>query len=275
MLRGATNPNVRFHSKALPFIQTQIGNINAFFLRNDSDTMQHLDAELEVKGPPEFWDPWTSQTATIGGSRRQGGWILVEFDLKPFSSALIVFDSDGATTPASAVSAPRRLKHTEEIGAGGWKLTATGMVSSGKTTTIHRDLPILIDWSLDSELRGFSGRGTYSTTFTISTADVGKRLTLDLGNVRDVAEVKLNGKLAATLLLRPYQTDIGEFVQPGQNLLEISVTNALFNSMVLREPRSFHAGNTENASGLMSSSLMSSGLMSSGLIGPVQIKVMD
>ena len=239
MLRGATNPNVRFHSKALPFIQKQIGNISAFFLRNDSDTMQHLDAEFEVKGTPELWDPWTGQTATIDSCRRHGNSSLVEFDLEPFSSALIVFDPDGTTTPASAGPTPRRLKHTEEIGAGGW--------------------------SLDSELRGFSGRGICSTKFTMSTADVGKRLTLDLGNVRDVAEVEVNGKLAATLLLRPYQTNITEFVQPGQSLLEISVTNALFNGLVLREPRPFHAGNTENPSGLMSS----------GLIGPVQIKVMD
>lgn len=265
MLRGAANPNVRFHSKALPFIQKQIGNINAFFLRNDSDTMQHLDAEFEVKGTPELWDPWTGRTATIDSCRREGNWILIEFDLQPFSSALIVFDPDGASTCATAVPAPRRLKRTEEIGAGGWKLTATGLVSSGKTATIRRDLPILIDWSLDSELRGFSGRGIYSTEFTVSAPDTGGRLILDLGNVKDVAEVNVNGKLAATLLLRPYQTDIAEFVQPGQNLLEISVTNALFNSMALREPRPFHAGSTENPSGLMSS----------GLIGPVQINVMD
>jgi hypothetical protein len=157
------------------------------------------------------------------------------------------------------------LKRTEEIGAGGWKLTATGLVPSGKTGVIRRDLPRLIDWSLDSELRGLSGRGVYSTTFTVSAADAGKQLILDLGNVKNVAEIAVNGKPAATLLLRPYQTDITGFVQPGENVLEIAVTNALFNSMVLREPRPFRAGPTENPSGLMAS----------GLIGPVQIKVMD
>jgi hypothetical protein len=59
----------------------------------------------------------------------------------------------------------------------------------------------------------FSGRGIYSTKFTVSAAAVGRRLILDLGNVKDVAEVKVNVKLAATLLLRPYQTDITEFNQ--------------------------------------------------------------
>jgi hypothetical protein len=139
------------------------------------------------------------------------------------------------------------------------------MVASGKTAVIARDLPMLIDWSLDSELRGFSGRGVYSTRFAVPAADRGSHFILDLGNVRDVAEVKVNGKAVATLLLRPYRTDITDFVQPGENHLEVSVTNALFNNMVLREPRLFRAGQTENPNGLMSA----------GLIGPVQMKVMD
>jgi hypothetical protein len=260
MLRRAANPNVRFHSKALPFIQKRIGRINAFFLRNESDTMQHLNAECEAEGKPELWDPWTGQTASIASYRRKGNWVEIDLDLQPLSSALIVFDPDG-TAPSSVVgSAARSLKRTEEIGAGGWKLTATGLGPSGETAAIRRDLPTLIDWSLSSELRGLSGRGIYTTTLTISAADAGSRLILDLGNVKDVAEVTVNGRPAATLLLRPYQTDITDFVQPGKNLLEISVTNALFNSMVLREPRPFRAGSTENPSGLMSS----------GLLGPVR-----
>jgi len=122
----------------------------------------------------------------------------------------------------------------------------------------------LVDWSLDSELRGMSGRGTYTTSFMVSATDAGSRFVLDLGNVKDVAEVTLNGRHAATLLLRPYQVDITDFVHSGENLLEVAVTNCLFNSMALREPRSFRVGPADNLSGLMSA----------GLIGPVQIKLM-
>lgn len=136
---------------------------------------------------------------------------------------------------------------------------------SGGPATIQRDLPALIDWSLDDDLRGFSGRGVYTTTFAAPASDRGQRFVLDLGTVRDVAEVVVNGKPAATLLLRPYEADITDLVHEGENLLEVTVTNALFNCMVLREPRTFLAGPTENPSGLMSS----------GLIGPVQVRVMD
>ena len=265
MLRRAALPNVKFHTEALPFIQKRIGSMNAFFLRNDSDAMQRVNAEFEAEGKPELWDPWTGKTATILSHRRKGNWVEADLDLQPLSSALIVFDAAGSAPPAIATPTARILKRTEEIGTGGWKLTATGLVPSGGTAVIRRDLPMLIDWSLDSELRGLSGRGVYSTTFTVSGADAGRRLILDLGNVKDVAEVTINGKPAATLLLRPYQADITDFIQRGENLLEVSVTNALFNSMVLREPRTFRPGPTENPSGLMSS----------GLIGPVQIKVVD
>ena len=265
MLRQAVQPNVRFHGEALPFMQKRIGKMNAFFLRNGSDTMQRLNAEFEADGAPELWDPWTGQMTSLAGNRRKDGWGEIQLDLQPLSSALIVFDPDGAVPSAIAARAARGLKRLEEIGSDGWKLIATGLVSSGKTATIRRDLPALIDWSLDRELRGFSGRGVYSTTFIAHRANAGERLILNLGNVRDVAEVLVNGKDAGTLLLRPYHADITDLIQPGVNTLEITVTNALFNNMVLREPRTFRPGPTENASGLMSA----------GLIGPVQLKFMN
>ncbi|MGH9344656.1 MAG: glycosyl hydrolase [Terriglobia bacterium] len=264
MLRKAVNPNIKFHSDPLSFIQKQIGNINTFFIRNESDAMQRLDAEFETQGKPELWDPWTGRIAGIANYRRKGNWVEVNLDLEPMSSALIVFNPSG-TPPSETVGASEpKLKRMEPVGAGGWKLIATGLVPSGKTAVIKRDLPVLIDWSLDSELRGFTGRGTYTTSFTISKTAINGRLILDLGNVKDVAEVTVNGKPAATLLLRPYRTDITELVHPGANLLEITVTNALFNTMVLRDPRTFRPGPTTNPSGLMSA----------GLIGPVEIKIM-
>jgi hypothetical protein len=195
--------------------------------------------------------------------RRESGRASIAHDLDPFGSVLIVFDPDAAPV-ASATPPTRTLKRTVPIGGDGWKLSATGLIPSGETATIERDLRTLIDWSLDSELRGFSGRGIYSTTFALSASDAAGPLILELGQVNDVAEVSVNGKHAGTLLLRPYRAEVTGLVNPGKNHVEITVTNSLFNSMVLREPRPFHAGPTGTASGLMPS----------GLIGPVQLAVM-
>ena len=263
MLGRVAEPNVRFHGEAAPFIQKRIGKMNAYFLRNERDAGRRLTAEFRAEGAAEFWDPWTGKTKAMGGARRVGDWVEVELDLEAFGSALIVFDPEGGSA-AAAAELPGRLKRMEPIGAGGWKLAATGMMPSGKTETIERELPELVDWSLDGELRGFSGRGVYATTFSVA-AEAGGRLVLDLGTVRDVAEVMVNGKHAATLLLRPYRVDITEFVKPGENVLEVAVTNTLYNAMTLREERAFHPGPTENPSGLMSG----------GLMGPVRVKVME
>lgn len=263
-LEKAASPNVRFHGGSLPFIQKRIGSLNTYFLRNASDAAQHLDAEFEAKGAPELWDPWTGQTEPITTYQRQGEWVRVSVELQPFSSALIVFNPEGMGA-ASAAANPRKIERSEAIGAGGWKLAASGLAASGQSAEIQRDLPELIDWSLDDELRGFSGRGVYSTRFTVGSIDPASRMMLDLGNVKDVAEVRVNGKEAGTLLLHPYRVDVTDLVHAGENDLEVTVTNALFNYMMMREQRTFKPGPAENPSGLMSA----------GLIGPVRIQVME
>lgn len=250
--------------------------MNAFFLRNSSDVSEHVHAEFKAEGAPELWDPWTGEVgpgktgackmAALTSYRRKENWIEVEFDLQPLASALIVFDPGRASPDSAAMKQnAKTLKGSVPVGEGGWKLTATGYLASSKTAAISRDLPVLIDWSLDSELRGFSGRAVYTTTFSVARMDGDSRLVLDLGNVRDVAEVTVNGKPAGTLLLRPYETDITELVQAGENRLDIAVSNALFNCMAMREPRTFRAGPTENPSGLMSA----------GIIGPTQLKLIS
>ena len=52
---------------------------------------------------------------------------------------------------------------------------------------------------------------------------------LDLGDVRESARVRLNGKDAGALIALPFRLRVGERLQPGENLLEIEVTNLTAN----------------------------------------------
>jgi hypothetical protein len=61
-----------------------------------------------------------------------------------------------------------------------------------------------------------------------------RRLLLDLGEVKDVAEIRLNGRPGPTLLLHPYQADVTGLVTAGENILEITVVNSLSNAMRAR-----------------------------------------
>ena len=78
------------------------------------------------------------------------------------------------------------------------------------------------------EARRFGGTARYRLEFEAPKTAAADWL-LDLGDVREVARVKLNGKPVTTAWSIPFQIRIGEFVQPGKNVLELEVTNLAAN----------------------------------------------
>ena len=64
----------------------------------------------------------------------------------------------------------------------------------------------------------------YSKSFSFK-KEAGKEYLLSLGDVRESAVVRINGKKVATLFAVPFETLIGEYLKDGENLLEIDVTN--------------------------------------------------
>jgi hypothetical protein len=55
---------------------------------------------------------------------------------------------------------------------------------------------------------------------------------LDLGQVADIAEVRLNGQDFGTLWRPPYRVDVSRAYRPGANRLEVKVTNLWVNRMI-------------------------------------------
>lgn len=264
-LQRSVVPNVRFHGPPFSFIEQRLGMKSSFFLRNDSDVSRHLDASFQASGMPQLWDPWTGGTDALPVASHEDGWSRIQLELEPFGSALIFFSAVDLQSTAPAVRKSSTIKRVVQIGSSGWQFSAEGMTSTKPAAKFSRELTKLIDWSLDAELREFCGRGTYRTTFTAPTVAQKNRLVLDLGEVREVADVVVNGRNVTTLLLNPYRADVTEYLRPGLNTVEISVVNTLFNCMVLRTPRLFRPGPTGN----------SNELMSGGLLGPVRLGVTD
>jgi len=73
----------------------------------------------------------------------------------------------------------------------------------------------------------FAGTGVYSTTFTLGDAPdgVAEGMILDLEEVRESARIRINGKVAGTLIAHPFRIDISEHLRVGENTMEIEVTN--------------------------------------------------
>jgi hypothetical protein len=131
----------------------------------------------------------------------------------------------------------------------------------------------LADWTKhpDAGVRYFSGTAVYHNKFSLPVShDRKSPLLLDLGVVKEVAVVKINGKEAGVLWKEPYRLDITTLAQAGENQLEISVTNTWNNRLVGdRSPDSGERVTRTNLSGKFSAS---SPLLPSGLIGPVMLR---
>ena len=110
------------------------------------------------------------------------------------------------------------------------------------------------DWSAQG-LAAYSGIGIYTAEIDLTEVHLRNRVLLDLGAVKTVAEVFVNGRPAGVRLARPFRFDITELVTEGQNTLEIKVANTLANHMSTYPTKWIFDGQTI-----------------SGLLGPVQVR---
>jgi hypothetical protein len=80
--------------------------------------------------------------------------------------------------------------------------------------------------SKDTMAQHFSGTAKYTTNFGVSATQVGKKGWLELGDVRESATVKLNGKSLGTAWCLPFRVPIEAGILTAKdNVLEIEVTN--------------------------------------------------
>ena len=105
----------------------------------------------------------------------------------------------------------------------------------------------LEDWSQRPEegIKYYSGTAVYHKTFDLpaefsrqnsevrgKNAAGHSQLHLDLGEVKDIARVRVNGKDAGTVWKPPYRLDLTGLVKDGENLLEIEVVNTWSNRLI-------------------------------------------
>ena len=115
------------------------------------------------------------------------------------------------------------------------------------------------DWRNIPQLADSCGESVYTTRFSLE--KTATKYVLDLGEVYYTAEVFINGNAVGKRIWKPFRFDITDYVQSGENVMEIRVKASDFNAKVLR-------GREGDAT---FSSIANSGRMANGLKGPVQI----
>lgn len=266
ILDASILPNLHFKGVPLPFIEKRLGKLDIFFLRNPEDEAKRTIIECNAIGIPEIWNPWTGTIRPLAHFERNGKAVRVPIDVDPYGSVLLVFDPDGKSIGKPLeMAAPAQQGAQIAVGQNGWSFHGIGIGPGSKPEVIDMKMLSLEDWTMTDRLKNFSGRGQYTTTFTVpdSLLSSHHRIELDLGDVGDVAQVTINGKAGPQLLLLPYRADVTSLLHAGENTLEITVVNALFNALSAQgRSVNYFPEETNTANGLLPS----------GLVGPVRLE---
>jgi hypothetical protein len=112
-----------------------------------------------------------------------------------------------------------------------WEVTFdTARGGPGKIT-----FPVLTDWTQSKEggVKYYSGIAVYRTQFDLPRhSDVGSGLWLDLGRVKNIARVRLNGHDLGVVWCAPWRVDVSKAVMTRGNRLEIDVANLWPNRLI-------------------------------------------
>ena len=96
------------------------------------------------------------------------------------------------------------------------------------------EFPRLESWTQSGNpgIRYFSGTARYSKSIRIPVPKKGERVMLDLGVVKEFAEVAVNGKAYPPLWRPPFRIDVTDVANEGRLDLEIRITNLWPNRLI-------------------------------------------
>jgi hypothetical protein len=253
------------------WIHRRTADADIYFVANRTDRPVDAQARFRVDGKmAELWNPITGAHSPASYAIDDGR-TTVPLKLAPRESVFVVFRGQ-ATEPTRTVPEPQLA--TLATVSGPWEVTFPP--NWGAPDRIQLDA--LQSWSANSNagVKYFSGTGTYNKNIAVKQDWLGngKRIVLDLGRVRDIAEVVVNGKSVATVWTPPFRVDITDAVKAGDNQVQIKVTNEWTNRIAgdaaNPEQRVLSGGGRRGGRGFGGRG-GAAGPPESGLIGPVTV----
>ena len=175
----------RMMDGSVPWIHRRAGSADIYFVSNRSDRAVDLNVRFRVSGKAA--EIWHPDTGDIEAFGDGTG----PLHLEERESVFVVFRRPAVETSRTVERRPTTVLATVD---GPWEGP-----------------------------KNFSGTATY--TATVNLARVPDQVMLDLGVVKDLAEVSVNGKPLGIVWKAPYRVDASGALRPGANRLEVKVTN--------------------------------------------------
>ena len=248
----------------LLFVHRKLPDGEVYWVDNRNNRTEALEATFRVQGKAaELWYPETGQVGPAS-YRIAGGRTTVPLRLDPFESVFVVFRK---AATAESRTLPRPIDTPIASVDGAWAVSFPPDRGAPKIT-----LDKLASWSenTDEGVKYFSGTGTYTKTVQAPAEwfKTGARLWLDLGEVKNLAEVSVNGKPLGIVWKTPFRVDVTGAMKPGANTVEVKVTNLWVNRLIGDAQPNVAKKYTYTTQPFYRAN---SPLLTSGLLGPVRI----
>jgi hypothetical protein len=190
-----------------------------------------LEARFRVAGcVPELWDAVTGEIRPLPDYREENGETVVPLRFEPRQSWFVVFREKAAAVAerAAGKNFPATTNLCEIVGP--WEVRFDPKWGGPAAPVTFTNLQ---DWSkhADPGIRYYSGTAAYRTTFQTA-RDAKDRLFLNLGTLKNVASVRLNGQELGVVWCAPWRVEITQAMRPGTNDLEITVANLWPNRLI-------------------------------------------
>jgi hypothetical protein len=248
------------------FVHRKLADGDLYYVDNWTDQEVSVDATFRVTGrEAELWHGETGNSEPASYTIADGH-TTVPLHLEPWGTVFVVFRKPAAVATRTI---PKPVATTLASVDGPWTLGFQPDRGAPPSITLEK----LASWSDNSDagVRYFSGNGTYTRTIDASPDwfKPGVRLWIDLGDVKNLATVSVNGKELGTVWHAPYRVDVTSALKPGANQISIRVTNAWVNRLVGDQQPDAPKKYTFT---VIHPYKANSPLLASGLLGPVRIE---
>ena len=242
--------------------------VDIYYVASRWEGPENVECTFRVSGKqPELWDPVTGEIRDATAFRQENGRTIVPLEFGPCGSTFVVFRK---SVPADAVGTSTSnypLLNPLEMLSGPWSVDFDPKWGGSSKV----EFQTLVDWTNCTEngIKFYSGAAVYHKSFNLkSLPPNGQRLILDLGEMHEVAVVRLNGHDLGVVWDKPSRVDITDAARAGDNQLEVTVVNLWPNRLIgdeaLPKAKRFTATNVHKFT-------KASPLLPSGLIGPVTV----
>ena len=215
----------------LDWIHRHVGDADVYFVCNLSAAPASAEAVFRVAGrQPELWDAVTGHVRDLPRFACDAGRTTVPLQFAPRQSWFVVFrrPAAGASGEDKTENFPKSVAVGEITGA--WEVSFDPKWGGPARVAFDK----LTDWTKRPEdgIRHYSGLAVYRKRIDLPVVEKSERLLLDLGEVRHLARVRLNGRDCGVVWTAPWQADLTTAAKAGANELEIEVANLWPNRLI-------------------------------------------